>query len=46
MEVIQGPFKGYDIEVIQITGDKILGQLDMFGRTVAAEFTKCQLYKK
>jgi len=46
LEVIQGPFKGYDIEVIHINGDKILGQLDMFGRTVPAEFTKFQLYKK
>lgn len=45
LEVIQGPFKGYDIEVISISGDKILGQLDMFGRTVPAEFTKFQLYK-
>jgi len=46
LEVVQGPFKGYDIEVISITGDKILGQLDMFGRTVPAEFTKFQVFKK
>ena len=46
LEVIQGPFKGYDIEVIGLTGDKILGQLDMFGRTIPAEFTKFQVYKK
>ena len=46
MEVVQGPFKGYDVEVININGDKILGQLDMFGRTIPAEFTKFQLYKK
>ena len=46
LEVIQGPFKGYDIEVIGLTGDKILGQLDMFGRTIPAEFTKTQVYKK
>ena len=45
LEVIQGPFKGYDVEVISIQGDKILGQLDMFGRQVPAEFTKFQLYK-
>ena len=46
LEVIHGPFKGYDVEVISIQGDKILGQMDMFGRTVPAEFTKFQLYKK
>ena len=46
LEVIQGPFKGYDIEVMGLTGDKILGQLDMFGRTIPAEFTKFQVYKK
>ena len=45
LEVIEGPFKGYDVEVQAIQGDKILGQLDMFGRTVPAEFTKFQLYK-
>ena len=46
LEVIQGPFKGYDVEVVSVSGDKILGQLDMFGRTVPAEFTKVQVYKK
>ena len=46
LEVIQGPFKGYDIEVTAVTGEKILGQLDMFGRTVPAEFTKFQVLKK
>ena len=40
VEVIQGPFKGYDIEVTYVNGDKVLGQLDMFGRTVPAEFTR------
>jgi hypothetical protein len=45
LEVIQGPFQGYNVEVITVQGDKILGQLDMFGRTVPAEFTKNQLYK-
>ena len=45
LEVIGGPFKGYNVEVISIQGDKILGQLDMFGRSVPAEFTKLQLYK-
>jgi transcription antitermination factor NusG len=45
LEVIQGPFQGNNVEVITIQGDKILGQLDMFGRIVPAEFTKDQLYK-
>ena len=45
LEVIQGPFKDYNVEVMTIQGDKILGQIDMFGRTVPAEFTKSQLYK-
>ncbi len=45
LEVIAGPFKGYDVEVTALQGDKILGQIDMFGRTVPAEFTKFQLYK-
>ena len=46
LEVVQGPFKGYDVEVISVSGDKILGQIDMFGRTVPAEFTKIKVYKK
>tara|TARA_R110001592_G_scaffold226122_2_gene482182 strand:+ start:1580 stop:2173 length:594 start_codon:yes stop_codon:yes gene_type:complete len=45
LEVIQGPFKGSDVEVISISGDKILGQLDIFGRTVPTEFTKTQVFK-
>ena len=45
LEVIQGPFKGSDVEVISISGEKILGQLDIFGRTVPAEFTKTQVFK-
>jgi transcription antitermination factor NusG len=45
LECISGPFKGYDVEVANIQGDKVLGHIDMFGRTVPAEFTKLQLYK-
>ena len=45
LDVISGPFAGYKCEVASIQGDKILGQLDMFGRTVPAEFTKEQVYK-
>ena len=45
LEVVEGPFQGNNVEVITVQGDKILGQLDMFGRIVPAEFTKNQLYK-
>ena len=45
LDVVSGPFSGYKCEVVALQGDKILGQLDMFGRTVPAEFTKDQVYK-
>ena len=45
LDVVSGPFAGYKVEVMSISGDKILGQLDMFGRTIPAEFTKEQVYK-
>lgn len=45
LDVVDGPFEGYKVEVVSFQGDKILGQLDMFGRTVPAEFTKSQVYK-
>ena len=46
LEVVSGPFTGYKCEVANVQGTKILGQLDMFGRQVPAEFTKDQVYKK
>ena len=46
LEVIAGPFSGYKCEVVNIQGSKILGQLDMFGRIIPAEFTKDQVYRK
>ena len=46
LDVVSGPFAGYKMEVVSLQGDKILGQLDMFGRIVPAEFTKDQVYKK
>jgi transcription antitermination factor NusG len=46
LDVIEGPFAGYKCEVISVQGTKILGQLDMFGRQVPAEFTNEQVYKK
>ena len=45
LDVVSGPFEGYKVEVSAIQGDKILGQIDMFGRSVPAEFTKQQVYK-
>ena len=46
LEVVSGPFAGQDCEVISIQGDKIRGQLDIFGRLIPAEFTKEQVLKK
>lgn len=46
LDVVAGPFAGYKCEVVSLQGNKILGQLDMFGRIVPAEFTKEQVYKK
>ena len=41
-----GPFIGNKVEVLSIQGNKILGQLKLFGRTISAEFTPSQLYKE
>ena len=46
LDVVSGPFAGYKCEVASLQGDKVLGQIDMFGRIVPAEFTKEQLYKE
>lgn len=46
LDVVSGPFSGRKCEVVNIQGDKILGQLDMFGRIIPAEFTKEQVYKQ
>jgi len=45
VDVVDGAFAGYKAEVINVQGEKILAQLDMFGRIVPAEFTKEQLFK-
>ena len=44
LDVVAGPFVGHKTEVTSIQGTKIFGQLDLFGRTIAAEFTTDQLY--
>ena len=46
LDVVSGPFAGFKCEVISVVGQKIHGQLDMFGRTIPAEFTLDQVYKK
>ena len=43
--MIDGPFTGYKCEVVNVQGQKILGQIDMFGRLVPAEFSFEQVYK-
>ena len=45
LDVIDGPFTGFKCEVISVQGNKIKGQLDMFGRVVPAELTVDQVYK-
>jgi len=46
LDVVSGPFIGQKMEVTGLQGDKIIGQLDMFGRITPAEFSKDQVYKK
>ena len=46
LDVVDGPFTGFKCEVISVQGNKIKGQLDMFGRVVPAELTVDQVYKK
>ena len=46
LDVVSGPFMGQKMEVTGLQGDKIIGQLDMFGRIIPAEFSKDQVYKK
>jgi transcription antitermination factor NusG len=45
LHVVDGPFLGHKMEVTSIQGEKLLGQIDMFGRIVSAEFTKEQVCK-
>lgn len=45
LDIIGGPFKDQQCQVVSIQGDKILGNIDMFGRVVPAEFTTEQVYK-
>lgn len=45
LDVISGPFAGYKTEVMNLQGNKILGQIDMFDRLIPAEFTPDQVCK-
>lgn len=46
LDVTSGPFAGNKVEVVAIQGTKVLGQIDLFGRVVPAEFSPNQLYKE
>ena len=45
LDVVAGPFIGHKAEVQNVQGGKVLASLDLFGRTISAEFTLNQLYK-
>ena len=46
LDVVSGPLhRTQDVKSCLVQGDKILGQIDMFGRIVPAQFTKDQVYK-
>ena len=45
LDVVDGPFTGFKCEVVSVQGNKINGQLDMFGRVVPAQITVDQVYK-
>lgn len=45
LQVVAGPFVGYNTTVTAVQGTKVLGQIDMFGRIVPAEFSVNQLYR-
>ena len=45
LDVVSGPFLGHKCEVVSLQGDKILVQLEMFGRVIPAELTADQVYK-
>ena len=46
LDVVAGALVGNKIKVINVQGSKVIGQLDIFGRTTSAEFTTNQLYKE
>lgn len=46
LKVVSGPFEGKEIVVESVRGDKVVAEVEMFGRVTTAEFTKDQLLKK
>jgi transcription termination/antitermination protein NusG len=46
LKVISGPFEGKEIVVETVRGDKVVAEVEMFGRITTAEFSKDQLLKQ
>lgn len=45
IEVVSGPFQGQTLVVSAVQGNKVLGQINLLGRTISAEFTVNQVYR-
>lgn len=45
LDVVSGPLIGQTTTVIAVQGTKVIGEMEIFGRKVSAEFTVDQLYK-
>ena len=45
LDVVAGPFTGQQVVVSSVQGGKILGQINLLGRTIPAEFTVNQVYR-
>lgn len=45
LDVITGPFEGQTVVVSAVQGGKILGHINLLGRTVPAEFSVNQVYR-
>lgn len=46
LKVITGPFEGKEITVETVRGDKVVADVDIFGRITSVEFSKDQLLKQ
>jgi transcription antitermination factor NusG len=45
LDVIAGPLSGQQVTVTSVQGSKILGQINLLGRSIPAEFTVNQVYR-
>ena len=45
LDVVSGPLIGQTTTVVAIQGNKIIGEMEIFGRKVSAEFTVDQVYR-